>query len=378
MILCRVSSTVVLVICLNLILPNVALVIPNHGNLGEEDISEEQGEEQWLSSNFSALRAEIAIMEGVNVQRNSLKSKDCQADKSKHRAAMMISGLETRLLLISKFNNVVKPLAEAGVPVDVFIDVVSSSKGFGSEWSPIRKQVASNDLAKMQEVISTYLQNHCGSLNLLSIREDREKIDFPPNKTVPFHYPKDIGMNVLRLHSSHKLLMDKIAEEEEQRNFKYDFVISSRDDDDWVAEFQPSLLYTRDKENTMFVKDCVSYGGYADQTLFFGREAADKILGKYFSYIMDHLSELPPTAEAALKEFADDLAGVNVDVVSFFYMPTSVATYVKKPSGELSICHKKKYTCDLDKDANDVRWKNFRDEWGLHPCLGREVQHPWR
>lgn len=341
-----------------LITPCNSLSVNRHGSIaGQPETAEEE-------SGVAALPEEISLMNEMALQKDGPQ---CHSRESKRRLAMLISGRESRLLLFSKIKNVLVPLAAEGVSVDVYVDVVGESQGIGKQWTTVKRERKSTDLAAMQEAVENYFQMRCGSLSLMNVREEQELIDLPPNASIPFQYGEVIGANVLRRYSSFQFLMGKIREREIHQNFKYDSVLLTRDDDDWVGSFKLAEVTKNatDVSNAMFTKQCKGFGGsgYNDQTLLFGRHAADKILGNIFPYVMDHLGQMPLYAEHFFKQFADEIAGVEVHELSFHHVPAAVATYFKPyvGGGRPRLCHKKRYLCPSEQEG-----------FVLHPCVGPE------
>lgn len=283
---------------------------------------------------------------------------DIPVFKAEKNMAVVISGLETRLLLLSKFKNVVENLAGRGFKVDVYIDVLGSQLKFGDQHSAVENQTSSRDLQETLATIKNFLDGKCGSLGLLNIREAREELDVP-SKVHPWGFGGEIGVNVLRRFSSYEFVLGKVRDQEKIGNFKYDFLLLTRDDDEWLGPLQMEPIQaTTDKiKHAMFSKNCKQFGGYNDKTLLFGREAADRILGNMFQYAMSHIRELPGrNPESFLKLFVEK-QGVEAHEVDFKWMPTTCSSFIKGAEGQIELCQKKSKTCESK-------------GWPVHFCKG--------
>lgn len=319
------------------------------------------------ANNVSSLRTELAMIKEWNSEHSSKHQslrRSCQPQAE--RLAMIISGVEPRLLLKSKIENVVKPLAEQGVGVDLYVDVVDRLVPVGAQWTRVAAVATeSDDAAYMKKALGKFMDNHCGSLSV-NRRKSKEELTIPKGSRPGWEYPIETIKNVFRRYSSFKGVMEQIAEREEEGHFKYGFVLVTRDDDDWLGKLDLDRLTqnfgfkqgaaSAETKNVMFSKACKEWNGFNDSTLLFGRDAADKILGKMFDYMMDNTIQHPGrNAERYFKQFVQGHTSAEVRKVPFEYLPTTRGVLVLEQRTPV-LCHKRQYTCKEAEDNSEL-WK---------------------
>jgi len=275
---------------------------------------------------------------------DALYTEDGVATRKK-RLAVMVVGVQDRATSVSKFQRVIVPSLEAGCEVDVYLAFVRSHAQQGDDWNPIDGFEPSPDFNQnLDSFNQTLIQAgarlvhfetmdapdvvvHAGDIQRLTL--------YPPHNN-------SVGANAIRRYFKMELLAQQILQKEQEESRRYDFVLSTKDDDDWVGWFDINKFDMDSAEHKhMYDKDCASWDGVNDKTLLFGRYAFEATLPTIYSdFWMDEPSLATYNSETFTKAFLD-LKGVTAIPVPFSRLPTLDSVYVySNVTQQLQICQK--------------------------------------
>jgi hypothetical protein len=344
-----------------------------------------------------------------------------QADSS-GQLAVLIVGLQDRLLMASKLQRVVLPTVKAGWGVDLYIEVVKSGNQSKAihEASRVEDQVddIETHIHDFKNALNSSVPAVGGTLAHFELREEEEDVSFvKADHKLPRweQFPPDqpVGSNVLRRFKTLEKLMNIIKDKKK----KYDFVLVTRDDDYWLGPFHvdnfigkasaelpardliPQVaqafaneakhseesieLFKEKAANRVYSKDCMEQHGINDKTLLFGAKAAEAFLSKIYSdFWIDDQRLIGVNPESFLQGFAS-VKGVNSKAVPFEWLPTADSVYkISKKTGKIPtapfLCQKRFYTCHADYPKNmlpassDFQAATYCDgfAWNEHVAYG--------
>jgi hypothetical protein len=339
--------------------------------------------------------AEVRKIE-MDKLRESMDSKQqsLPPPTKKRGLAVIIGGLESRLLLSSMVKQIVDTSSSEGFFVHVYLDLVKAGKGTGihdDAWSDEESMIDSADLQKYLDLVKLSCQKSNGDLVSSTLRKKKVVV---PNETKnssgdPTHityYGLDVWENQVRQFMSYEFLMHQVMENEKQHNFKYDYVLMTRDDDHWIAPLSISAIEKQLRtpeakkiithkaddaltaDNTLFTKAwgatyddhgledvvCDNFGGLNDNVFFMGRSAAEKFLGSiYTRFWNDDENHIETNnAEAYARTFAKYM-GVNLVEMPPHLLSGMPSAYYLKPhqsdASKAGICQKPLYICTDEK-----------------------------
>jgi len=263
--------------------------------------------------------------------------------ESPPRLAVFVTGLQDRLLMVSKIKNVIWTAAKQGYKVDLYVSLVTEHPKEG--YSKVKNEVKSTttqevlDRSSIESAISG-----AGNLVVYSLLGHQEKVIMPQlhQKRITEYFNKPYGVNVLRRFSTYETLFNRTVAD----NVEYDFILVTRDDDHWLG---PLNLTDFEKDahasNTLFTKNCKQFYGINDKTLLFGKKAARAVLGAIYTHFFDPVSSyVTSNAETFLMNFAKN-RGVRLKAVAFESIPTADSVYVQENNEPPYLCQKEFYLC---------------------------------
>jgi len=273
------------------------------------------------------------------------------------RLAVVVSGLQERLLWRSKVERVVAPTVRAGHSVDVYLEVVASgASGRRFATADPKGQVRSPeaDVENLGSALAQSITNAGGRLAHFRVRQELEELSLPAGEAAErlpkhlFQYSPltdPLGKNVLRRYQTTERLANLSAASGEE----YDFVLWTRDDDHWLGPLDLGRFLADSKAPwRMYSKACLRFNGINDKTLLFGREAAKAMLGRlYTDFWLPEKSLEVQNAERFVEAFAL-VKGVESVPVPFGQLPTADSVFVRAaPGAEARLCQKDRYLCAL-------------------------------
>lgn len=284
------------------------------------------------------------------------------------RLAVLVSGLQDNLLLVSKMKHVVTRAVEAGFTVDLFFDLVASGVPLEVEHAPVDFQASSPEGGEsprsLQPLLRASAADAGARLARLVVRQNLDPVEDsfpadPQNFTCRLQQysplTSHVGRRVLRRYKSVEGLFNAVLDATEA----YDFVLWTRDDDQWLGPLDITA-FIDDHNSTwrLYSKDCKSWGGINDKTLLFGWEAAKALLRRiYTDFWLPHerLSSVF-NAEEYLAALAR-LRGVESVPVPYCRLPTAVAAYARPlgqqdgtPGAPPALCHNFDKLCGVVPD----------------------------
>lgn len=272
--------------------------------------------------------------------------------------AMLTTGLVDRFIWKSKLTRVVVPVIQQGHGIDVYIQLVASGGQTAIAWkagAESRREVSPDfDPTRLE----TNLLEEGGRLMSLEIFNKSENVYLPPNGSweaqdkVMYQYSPyktKAGVNVVRRYQALYGLIEKLQVVETRDDFRYTWILVTRDDDFWLGDLDLSVFYSQQQKGVVFSKDCLNWGGMNDKTLLFGRNAATTIITAFANDWWKQ-GEVE-NAEQLLLMIANRTGMVSVPV-PIKQLPTSDAMYERSWDGISStLCLRSFYECDYIKDT---------------------------
>jgi hypothetical protein len=284
-----------------------------------------------------------------------LKRHESLVRANKGRLALLISGLQDRLLVKSKVEQIVEHNRRAGYNVDIFMDVLGSGKQNSGQYSPVDGQINSQEAQDEQKIHGT-LRGSRASFVSVVVRPEIEEIysSFPADQE-PFKgrmaqyspFTSKVGRNVLRRFKAGERLMNLTMLTAAQGRFTYDYVLWTRDDDYWLGPFDLPPTTPEESFNVVFSKGsgCNAWGGINDKTLLYGWGAAQNLLGRYYSDFWDPDTSLNTyNMETFLSAFTA-FKGMTSSPLAWEKLPTMDSVYIEV-DGAPKLCQKSSYRCE--------------------------------
>lgn len=283
------------------------------------------------------------------------------------KIAIFMNGVQNRLLLTSKLDNVIVPLFQQGYTVDVFLNVIASGKENGATWESIDNVIPAKYADKNAKELCGLLEEKLKNIarlaycNIPDQRVDVEDVvrrakQKGLKRLTQYEVSESpIGRNVLRRFASLQQSMQASA----QSGGEYDYYLVMRDDSYWFAPLNlaPLNLYSA-HPSLVYFKDCItnspnrhvnlSFDGVCDKVFLFGNEAAKRILSNvYTDFLMDdpRLDQTFNTEEYWKAYF--EIKGVTPVGLPFSMLKMSDGIY-HQDGNSTAICIKEKYLCDQD------------------------------
>jgi len=237
--------------------------------------------------------------------------------------AVIITGVEDSFSWVNALDMFTSPITQQGYKVHFYIRLVGRGKQNGVQWIGSKDEQSSpvdlNDWQQSNNIKrGTYMnlhnQHHASltrsgtvskvnisswketirgapgaEVRFLEISDHREHVDIPDNAQpkIRMYSPvnSDIGRNLLRKFKSTEYLMRKVMEQETVGQFRYNFVMTAREDTSWLSPLNMHSFDKASNKNSVFSKNCAQWAGLNDKTFVFGREAAGKcLIGLYTQF----------------------------------------------------------------------------------------------
>jgi len=272
--------------------------------------------------------------------------------KSDRRLAILIAGLQDRVLLASKIKNVINKVAAQGYTSDLYLSLVKSGVVGKNQTASLYPGTVESQESSDERTIRSAI---AGAGNLMSYSLLTHQLDIH----VPRDHPKRLtqyfdcgkpgcplpwGTNVLRRYRALEMLFNQTL----MNGPEYDFVLMTQDDDEWLGPLNMTYFESmRDSSNTLFTKDCLKWGGINDKPQLYGGKAAKKVLSKiYTGFFADSDPRITTSnGEKFLQEFATK-RGAKLKSVPFGSLPTSSSVYTQQGVEPPHLCQKPRYLCN--------------------------------
>lgn len=271
--------------------------------------------------------------------------------------AIIISGLKARLILEPTLNTVVKPTARAGGAVDFYISLVGADSNDPWSWQgdPSPRVESLHTHAELRANLSAAIEKAGGRLAFFRQLDEQEAIDDLPAGNFSSAYMteynpsrSEVGKNVLRRWKS----VEDLLRVMQTSKANYDFVLWEREDQFWTRPF--SLGYFAGAgPKSVYVKDCLGWGGINDKSILMARDAANSMLTAYSAFWHDDKALASHNAEKFLENLAA-IQKLDIMKVPFRRLPSTDAAYLPRSSPPRP-CIKRIYSCEnpLPKGAPD-------------------------
>jgi hypothetical protein len=270
-------------------------------------------------------------------------------DKSTHKGtlAVIVVGVQDRLVLSSKLSNLIAPTAKLGYKVDFYISVVHHGIDPGI-YSPIKHSTDSPEGEAMFYSLKEAVASAGGCLRVAEVT-DIVNVSIPPNtpsKKRLFQYDPLVnvaGLNVLRKFSAVEKVMSKLKQFE-----RPDFVVLTRDDDHWLLPFDLDF-FSAQSGTAVYTKNCaVFWGGVNEKTFVFSWDAADKLLSRLYSdFWIDDPQLVTGNIETYWQQWIKKNSFAHQAVA--LKIPTATVGYQ-----DAALCIKPFYACNLNATESQV------------------------
>lgn len=227
----------------------------------------------------------------------------------------MITGIEDSFTWANALDMVVLPVTQQGYDVHFYIRLVARGKQNNAgafhvkdegnspvnvhQWQQNSHILGSRvnflgsgttsqvDITAWKDAVTRTPGAQVKFLELLDAKEPVEIPANPPHEKITSYEPKNqkVGRNLLRKFRSTEHLMHKVMDEERAGKFRYNFVMTTREDATWLSPLNMHTFDKVDSQNKAFSRNCHTYFGLNDKVFVFGREAAEKcLIGLYSNF----------------------------------------------------------------------------------------------
>lgn len=274
----------------------------------------------------------------------------------RERVAVLIAGLQDRLLINSKAKYVVNHLAGQGFEVDVFVDVAGHSAEVGAPYKHQIGSVRSVESADPQAIDGIFRKAGARYVDV-KIAEHAEDPHVPPVQPTgwdrfhifsPFSETKAtraVGQNLMRRFVVVERLMGRASARALEDNIAFDYVLLDKDDNEWLAPFNLlKIMAGYLAPHAVYSKNCRNFDGINDKTLLFTWTAAVSMLGRISSDMWVPDPRLNSVNSEIFWMHLAATKSVHSTPVDASLLPTSDSVYVQVQN-ETRLCQKDFYIC---------------------------------